>query len=403
MPERRSKSDENKQVLIHAGITMLHGDDVMQYISTEQYAEIKKRDADPIFVMMSTGHEGEAVGQLYSSMNTGEKAKKWFKQLWPLRAIKELVAHFLRNKKTPVFDAHEIGAAHRYVIGHIIHSLKRSIDQITHAIAIAHIHDYRAKIACERGDFDACSIEAECLFGATDSPLQYEVVSVENVSGVALCNTRTAPPAFAKANILAVVAAMAENKAHRQGVSNMSENDKQVTFRDVEDYIREHKTQPDALFKVEQLTAIPAVKSAFETDFEAKTKELREEKDALAAEIVPFKKAAKQAEVEKFIRESALLKDEPKAVVAYLVQTLVIDIADAEKPQEVVDVAVKRQLAVIKASGVKIEGAPKDDEHDEDADADKRESSDKGGDKGGEKDYTDPKNNELIPTEDKKS
>ena len=400
-----AKQDENKQVLIHAGITMLHGNDVMQYISNEQYAEIKKRDADPIFVMMSTGHEGEAVGQLYESMNTGEKAKKWFKQLWPLRAIKELVAHFLQNKKTPVFDAHEIGAAHRYVIGHIIHSLKRSIDQITHAIAIAHIHDYQAKIACERGDFDACSIEAECLFGATNSPLQYEVVSVENVSGVALCNTRTAPPAFAKANILAVVAAMAEDKAHnRQGVSNMAPEDKQVTFRDVEDYIREHKTQADALFKVEQLTAIPAVKAAFDSDFQEKTKELVETKKKLEEEIVPFKKAAKQAEVEKYIRECALLKDETKATVAYLIKTLVIDITEAEKPQEVVDVAVKRQLEVIKSSGVKIEGGSKtDEEHDKDkdTDADKDKGGDKDGDKGGGKDYAKPEDNDLIPEEGK--
>ncbi len=397
MPEE----EKNKQVLIHAGITMLHGNDIMQYISNEQYAEIKKRDADPIFVMMSTGHEGEAVGELYESMATGAKAKKWFKQLWPLKAIKELVSHFLRNKKTPVFDAHEIGAAHRYVIGHIIHSLKRSIDQITHAIAIAHIHDYQAKIACERGDFDACSIEAECLFGATNSPLQYEVVSVENVSGVALCNTRTAPPAFAKANILAVVAAMAENKAHKQGVSNMADGDKVVTFRDVQDYIREHRTQPDALFKVEELTAIPAVKSAFETDFEVKTKELREEKEALAKEIVPFKKAARQAEVEKYIRESALLKDEPKATVAYLVKTLVIDITEAEKPQEVVDVAVKHQLEVIKSSGVKIEGGSKDDEHEDgDRGGGDGDKSDKGSENTGSgKDYTNPKDNDLIPTE----
>ena len=183
----------------------------------------------------------------------------------------------------------------------------------------------------------------------------------------------------------------------------MAENEKVVTFRDVEDYIREHKTQPDALFKIEQLTANQAVKAAFDSDFQEKTKELVEAKKKLEEEIVPFKKAAKQAEVEKYIRECALLKDKTKGTVAYLVKTLVIDITEAEKPQEVVDLAVKRQLEVIKSSGVKIEGGSTSEEEHGDGDVtnddDKSGTGDKSGDKGGGKDYANPKDNDLIPTE----
>lgn len=401
-----AKDGKNKRVLIHAGIAMLQGRDVLKYISNEQYEEVKKHDKQPMFVLMSTAHEGEANGQLYENMSSGAKAKRWFKQLWPLRAIKELVAHFLDNGKTPVFTSHEIGANHRYVVGNIIASTKEVINHITHALGIAHIFDFDTKRAIENGDFDSCSIEAECWFRETNQPMQFEVESVASVSGVALCNTRTAPPAFRQANILAVVAAMAEASTHRQGVSNMAEGDKVVAFRDIQDYIKEHRTAPEALFSVEDMTAVQAVKSAFETDFEAKTKVLREEKAKLEEEIVPFKRAAKQAEVAKLIRESALLKDETKATVEYLTRTMRIDISEADKPQEVVDNAVKEQLAVMKSSGVKIEGKADDSKNEEEegggggsgGDDDKSQENKN---KDGGKDYTDPKDNDLIPQEDK--
>ena len=397
-----AKTGKNKQVLIHAGIAMLQGRDVLKYISNEQYEEVKKHDKQPLFVLMSTAHEGEASGQLYADMTTGAKTKKWFKQLWPLRAIKELVAHFLDNGKTPVFLAHEIGADHRYVVGNLIASTKEVINHITHALGVAHIFDFDTKRAVESGDFDSCSIEAECWFKETNQPMQFEVESVESVSGVALCNTRTAPPAFKQANILAVVAAMAKENPHKQGVSNMADGDKTVTFRDIQDYIKEHRTAPEALFSVEDMTAVRAVKSAFEADFEAKTKELREAKVKLEEEIIPFKKAAKQAEVAKHIRESEVLKDETKATVDYLTKTMSIDISEADKPQEVVDKAVKEQLAVMKSAGIKFgEKADEGGNEEEDGGAGDDNKSEADKNKGGGKDYTSPKNNDLIPQEEK--
>ncbi len=399
-----AKDGKNKRVLIHAGIAMLQGRDVLKYISNKQYEDVKEKDKHPMFVLMSTAHEGEANGQLYANMSSGAKAKKWFKQLWPLRAIKELVAHFLDNGKTPVFTAHEIGADHRYVVGNIIASTKEVINHITHALGVAHIFDFDTKRAIERGDFDSCSIEAECWFRETNQPMQFEVESVDSVSGVALCNTRTAPPAFRQANILAVVAAMAEANTHRQGVSNMAEGDKVVTFRDIQDYIKEHRTAPEALFSVEEMTKVQAVKSAFETDFEAKTKALKEEKVRLEEEIIPFKKAAKQAAVAKHIRESEVLKDEPKATVEYLTKTMSIDISETEKPQEVVDKAVKEQLAVMKSSGIKFGEKTDESGNEEEGGGGGSGDDDKSAEnknKSSGTDYTDPKNNDLIPQEEK--
>lgn len=387
---------EDKTVLITGGITALAESEVLKYVPSEEYARIKAEDPHPMFIMATVGYEGEANGQLWEGdLESGKRLSNWYKQLWPLKAVKALTA-MMKRSTYPIYTEHQTGQEvnQRVSVGTIINATKRVINNVTHSVAIAYINNYRVRKAIENGELDSASIEATCTFRESAANMfHYIVEDVKEFFGIALCKQEQA--GFQDASILAVVTAMAEGHDHDN--EEGSEGDKDMKISEVKEWIREHGIQPVALFAVEDLTKVAEVKAAFETDFEEQTKKKDETIKTLTDELAPFKKQAAQSKVSDMVRGSELLKDAEKNVVDYLASTINVDVTDCDKPQEAVDKAIKAQMDLINSTKLAEIKTKATDKAGSKGGAGKSDEETDETDENDEKDMTIPANNELIP------
>jgi len=392
--------NRKKRVFITSGIKLLAKSEVLKFIDGDTYDAIKSEDAHPMFVMMSVGQEGTSKGRLYEDISTGQALKDWCKQLWPLKAIKELVTMMKSRKHMPIWEQHEVGVdqSERLVVGSVVASTKKMIKGSTHAVSIAYINNYGTRQRIENGEYDACSLEAVCLFEAIKDPIRYVVRKVKDLFGIALCNTQKDTPGFDDANILAVVTAMAkEDDDDEEGGTRKRRKKGEpevITLKDVKDYIAEHEPAPSRLFTVEALTGDSKVIDAFENDRKEEMKKVTDENVALKKEIEPLRAEKANGRVSSLIAKSEQLKDEYKEVVEYLKKTVRVDLEGAKDDAEAqtrVDEAVKAQLGLMPASFKTKAGEKAKEEED----PDKKKSEEQKG--SGEIDFAKAEDNDLIP------
>lgn len=393
----------NKKVTISAGIKLLTKNEVLKYVPDDIYNDIKKQDAHPMFAMMSIGHEGTSTGELFDGdVSSGKKLSNWYKQLWPLKAVKELVTK-MRERYLPIYESHDVNLAQeqRIVVGNIVASIKKTIKGISHAVGIAYINNYGTRAKIESGGYDACSLEAECVFEESDNLFRYIVTKVKALTGIALVDTSVNQPGFDKANILAVVTAMAKEIDDDDDDSSNNRTRKRkgtkMNLEEIKKWMADNKIGPEVLFTVEELTAVPTVIDAFENERKEKTDETNKKIKALEEELVPFRRQSANVKVAEHIRKSELLKDEYKEVVDYLTKTIAIDIEGVDNPQEKIDAAVKEQLKVMDAAKFRTKTGENEKTNKDKKNPDTNTSDT--GNKGDNIDYTDAKDNELIPEE----
>jgi len=392
-----------KKIQIVGSICLMSNKEVLDYVPTEIYDDIKQKDATPMFAMMSIGNQGESRGALFEGTpGMGKKMSAWYKQLWPLKAVKQLVNYMKGRSFVPLYESHPDGdpTEQRPVVGTIINGIKKKIKNVMHAVGIAYINNYGTRKKLERGDFNACSLEATCLFSESDNMFKYVVENVKSLSGVALCNSETTPPGFDDANILAVVTAMAppsDDDDDDDDEGKKRKRSKAVTIDEVKKYIRDHEVRPGTLFTTEEMTKDGKVKEAFQTEHEKEMEELKKQNKDLTEKLKPLEKQTHKARVADAIGNSDLLKDELKEVVGYLKKSVSVDAVEGEDLQVTVDKAVKTALQDMKETGIKTKFAESSDEEKGDDD-DPKKKAEKGKKKEADKsDMTNPDNNDLIP------
>jgi len=394
-----------KKVQVVGSICLMAENEVIKHVPKEVLEGIKERDAHPMFAMMSIGNQGESNGALFEGTpGMGKKMSSWYKQLWPLKAVKQLIKFMKPKSFPPVFEGHPSGdpTEQRPVVGNIVNGVKKVIDNVTHAVGIAYINNYGTRKKIERGEFNACSLEATCEFSAAENIFKYVVESVKSLSGVALCNSEKTPTGFEDANILAVVTAMAppsddDDDDDEEDGKKRKRSKKPMTIDEVKKYIKDHDVRPGTLFSVEDMTAEPKVIDAFKAEYEKDLDERDKKIKDLSEELKPLKKQSQKSRVSELIEKSDLLKDEHKEVVSYLKKSLNVDLPEEGDAQEAVDKAVKSALETMKESGIKTKFAENkndDDSDDETGDPDTKGKDASKTDKG---DLTKAENNELIP------
>ena len=372
--------------------------------------EIRDTDPNPMFAMMVAGYEGESRGGLFDSLSSKTRSFTWYKQIWPLKAVKQLVNLMKGRKELPVYDAHGFGddRSVRYAVGRIVAGVKKNIGGVNHAVAIAYISEMLTRAKIQTGKFDSCSIEATCLFSQAENKLRWIVEKVTGLSGIALCNSEIIPPGFKDAHILAVVTAMEadienedsddddDNKTNKKG------SKKVITLAQVKEYIEANETSPTSLFKIEALIKLPAVKGAFDESFKEEKKGQTEKISALETELAPFKKDAAGARTKKLIKGSDHLKDEYDNVVKYIQDTLTIpgiDSMDDAAAKVAVDSAVQFNLKTMQGASFKTKHSEQVNNEDE-SDPDKKNKTDTS--KGTQvpvNEFESPAKNDLIPAE----
>lgn len=262
--------------------------EILQHISPETLAEIKKTDPNPILEAYVIAHPGESKTHV---VGIGEKVLKWGAGV--IKAIKDKI-----KPGTPVFNGHNADNSHegRTAIGRVI-----AIIQNTQNEVINIIHRFRGYLHLQA---DVASFEAPPLNVPMGTELDgHEVQPHElgDITGVALAHSVTAKPAFAGAVKLAALQCLKK------------ENEMSITLEQVQEFLKENKGKigPLTLFDPKDLLNLEEIKAEI-----AKHKG----NDNLYGENQRIKFELKQAkeELEKFKEESEkTLKEKDTEISTY--------------------------------------------------------------------------------------
>ena len=162
-----------KKSYIKANLQFMAQAEVMDMITAGRYEAIKDKDAEPQFRVYSVGHEGEAQGR---EIGGGILVTKWFRNA--IRTLADRV-----KPGVMAFFRHGADNSHkgREGIGEIVGGKVKEIGGILHSLVVAYIYPaYRSM------DLDVASIEADILY----DPIGKEITGIENVTGIALGNSR---------------------------------------------------------------------------------------------------------------------------------------------------------------------------------------------------------------------
>ena len=391
-----------KKVFIPGEIHLLSGDEVISLVTRKKLENIKAKDKEPLFVMMTVGNEGESKGRLYKGkLSDGVELETWYKQLWPVKAIKELILCMANPKEVPVYENHAIGEANkdRVSVGKVVASTQKIIKGLTHAVCVAYIKNKDTGKKIKDGLLDICSIEASCLFSVADNSFHYVVESVENLLGIALSSSAVDTPGFDDAHILAVVTALAKKDEKEE---SEDEGVKKMTLDEVVAYLKTHNITATQLFQVSEITKLPQIKDILDNEIKLATEKKDAELKSVLAELAPLKKATLQKKVGQLVEQSDLLSNQDKSFVKYLSEAIRVDIGnstDEEVLKTAVNKEIKEQIKLMKNAGFELAADDKTRDTDKDAKSkatkenfEKRQSETTDKD-----DLTSYKNNPLIP------
>lgn len=213
-------------------------DEILLYVPTQTYLEIKRKDPTPIFKAFVVGGEGTWSPTL---VGIGSVIQRWYRS-----AVQKIVT--LLERWTPVFHLHSTATEDegRPVIGRVVGRAEKMVDGILNALAIIYIlPEYQGL------ELDIASIEADVNVSVGEETSEVKDVNVLGVTGIALGNSSTNKPAFAGATLLASLQAFAET--NKPGGKNI------MTPAELKAAIREARLRPSELFELRDLMADPAI------------------------------------------------------------------------------------------------------------------------------------------------
>ena len=213
-------------------------DEILDHVSASAYKRIKKDDPKAEFRAYCIGHEGESTGKV---VGIGRVIKKW------VRSAVEHINEKL-NIGTKVFHLHEMTNEHegRKPIGEIVGKVLSDIAGKLSSIAIMYIYPDFKDIP-----LDVASIEADINMPETVNPNARAVdVDVEEITGVALGNSKIVKPGFAGAALLASIQEFAANADHEKPPK---EGEKPMTKTELIAAIREAKLSLSDLFSPREI------------------------------------------------------------------------------------------------------------------------------------------------------
>lgn len=209
--------------------------EISELVGRNAIEQIRKKDAHPLFLAFAVGHEGDAGGNL---IGVGNVVKKWFSDT--IRLLYDKIKTGLE-----VFSGHvEDSNAHdgRVPIGRVV--AKQLVDDYygKTVIAVCYIFpEYRTQ------KLDVASIEADLDLDLEGNG-QLVVKSVNEITGIALGNSRYQKPGFPGATLLGQLQAFEKTK-HKENRMPTPEEIKQI--------IQEAGFNPSDLFEPDELAADP--------------------------------------------------------------------------------------------------------------------------------------------------
>ncbi len=182
---------------IRAKLLHMGESEIKAMIPPYHFEDIKRRDTKPLFKAFVVGQEGQAEANW---VGVGKVVKTWFKdaigklsrRIWP--GLKLFHNHAETN------DPDES----RPEIGEVAGSRTKMIDGKFSAVIAAYIYPEYSKLP-----LDIASIEADVHVDNIGGDDEVHAVDVEDVSGIALGNSKVERPGFPGATLLGELQAFA--------------------------------------------------------------------------------------------------------------------------------------------------------------------------------------------------
>lgn len=412
MSKQKRNKNRSLKVMFEGSIEQLSMKEVLKHISADALRLIKAVDPKPILALFDIGSEGLSTGSV-KALDSGNEP--WYRQLWTKDGIKSLV-NKARSEVSNIFIGHNPENSSRMIAGQIINAkMEVDDDGKAHAIALGHITNQDVISSLNDGELDTCSIEATCVFREDEDRQLWVVDHVKNFGGLALADSEVESPGFESATVLGVLAALdgSKNITGKKTLRKVEQME-QVTLSQVKAAIIDNGWDPVKVFNASDILACACVKGAIDSE----VKEVGEEKDLkikeMEKEYKPLIRLKQREQIKEHIIKSDLLKDAPKKQIEYLQSQIKVDISDMDDAEikETIMSEIKDSLANMKGAGITFkvdeDGRKKDEEDSEKGSKENykenyKENNEEKNEQSnsfdnGSKDYTDPKNNPLIPT-----
>lgn len=233
------------RIRIAGELQEMASDEVLDHVSASAYKRIRKADEKPEFRAYCVGHEGESEGKV---VGIGKVIKKWARS-----AITNITERL--HIGTKVFHLHEMTNDHegRKPIGEVVGKTISDIAGNLSSIAIMYIYpDYRDI------PLDVASIEADITLPETINPnIRVVDVDVEDITAIALGNSRINKPGFAGATLLASLQEFAESTDRD---NKRSKGGDRMTTDELKKAIKEAKLRLSDLFEGDEIFDDPLVR-----------------------------------------------------------------------------------------------------------------------------------------------
>ncbi len=244
--------------------------DINALVDPDVLAGIKTKDAHPLLEAFSICHEG-----LSNPRIVGEEARPI---TWPRKAVQSIKNIIKRGVKFFAGHNDDNSTEGREALGEVIASTEKEIDGLLHHVVVGYFPpDKREKVKA----FDVCSQEAEWNFFEEAGNLIAD--TAEKITGIALGNSQHEAPAFAGAKRLGVLQAFAEPVIDiKPEPKNSGDEPMAITFKDVQDFVKNNNVMPNQLFEVESMKndrvfgPLLDERDKYKTDFDTAAKKIEE-------------------------------------------------------------------------------------------------------------------------------
>jgi len=217
----------NHTQYIIAQIQSLADGELVGMVDPQTLARLKTKETHPEIRAYAIGHEGTANFRLPDN----PLSSKIFR--WAREAVGWL--HDKLSVGTKVFNRHSQTNSHegRTPVGEVVGKTLKDIDGVLTSIAAFYIYpEYREEV------LDVASIEASIVYD-TEPGGYGRPINVENITGIAVSDSRVDSPGFPGATLLSAVAAFA------------GEN---MTLAEIKKFVEESGYRPSQVFPLESLT-----------------------------------------------------------------------------------------------------------------------------------------------------
>lgn len=385
---------------IRAEILNMAKGDILRLVPEETLERIKESDSSPEIRAYVIGHEGKADSGIVEPGGVGRRILRYVRE-----AIVQLYDRIENGLK--IFHDHATDNLHhgREQIGEVVGKVLDTIDGKLSTIAAVYIFPQY-----KRRKLDIASIEANITMTEGEGETS-DVLSVDDVTGIALGNSRINRPGFPGATLLGTVQAFTAKKKDE-------EEEEPMKISEIKDAIKEGKFKITDLYTDDEICDSEPAKKAKQTEYEhAKRveKKLGEERDrvielsktneTLETELKGLRAKESQRGVKDLYGEAVekrKFNDKQKAFIEKRLERFKSEEKDDKLKDDFnryLDSELKEYEETAKLFGV--DGGSGDDDKGKGGNDDKKGSGNGDGKAGGgsdtPNDLTLPDNNEFIP------